>query len=213
MSNEDIYSDPVISIGRQVMTAQKPTREEALSLLHEYNKTDNLIKHALAVEAIMRYLAKKHGEDADTWGIVGLVHDLDYERFPEKHCAMSQSILREKGWPEEHIRAVASHGWGMFTDIEPQSLMEKTLYAVDELSGLIIAAALVRPSRSLMDLEASSVKKKWKDKGFAAGVNRAVIEKGASMLGIELSELIKDSIMGLREIASELGLAGNPGGN
>ncbi len=195
------------------MTAQKPTREEALALLHEYNKTDNLIKHALAVEAIMRYYAKKHGEDADTWGVVGLVHDLDYERFPEKHCTMSQTILREKGWPEEYIRAVASHGWGMFTDIEPQSLMEKTLYAVDELSGLIIAAALVRPSRSLMDLEASSVKKKWKDKGFAAGVDRSVIEKGASMLGIELADLIKDSILGLREIAGELGLAGNTGGN
>jgi len=195
------------------MTEQKPTREEALALLHEYNKTDNLIKHALAVEAIMRYLAKKHGEDADAWGIVGLVHDLDYEQFPEKHCTMSQTILREKGWPEEYIRAIASHGWGMFTDIEPQSLMEKSLFAIDELSGLIIAAALVRPSRSLMDLEVPSVKKKWKDKGFAAGVDRVVIEKGALMLGVELTELIRDSILGLREIAGVLGLNGNTGGN
>ena len=195
------------------MTANKPTREEALALLNEYNKTDNLIKHALAVEAIMRHFARKHGEDEDTWGIVGLVHDLDYEQFPKEHCTMSRKILTGKGWPEEHVRAVASHGWGMFTDIEPQTLMEKTLYAVDELSGLIIAAALVRPSRSLMDLEASSVKKKWKDKGFAAGVDRTVIEKGASMLGVELPELIRESILGLREIAGELGLAGSPGGD
>ncbi len=195
------------------MTAQKPTREEAMDLLQEYNKTDNLLKHALAVEAIMRHFARRYGEDADTWGIAGLIHDLDYELFPGEHCAMSQKILREKGWPEELVRAVASHGWGMFTDIEPQSMMEKTLYAVDELSGLIIAAALVRPSRSLMDLEASSVKKKWKDKGFAAGVDRSVIEKGALMLGIELPELIRESILGLRDIAGELGLAGNQGGD
>ncbi len=194
------------------MTTHKPTREEALALLQEYNKTDNLVKHALAVEAIMRHFARKHGEDSDTWGIIGLVHDLDYEQFPREHCSISQTILRDKGWPEEYVRAVASHGCGMFTDIEPQTLLEKTLYAVDELSGLIIAAALVRPSRSLMDLEASSVKKKWKDRGFAAGVDRTVIEKGASMLGVELPELIRESILGLREIAVELGLADNQGG-
>lgn len=192
------------------MSTQKPTREQALELLREYTKTENLVKHALAVEAIMRHFARKHGEDEETWGIIGLVHDLDYDQFPSEHCTMTQKILREKGWPEEYVRAVASHGWGMFTDIEPQSLMEKTLYAVDELSGLIIAAALVRPSRSLMDLEASSVKKKWKDKGFAAGVDRSVIEKGAAMLGMELSELICESILGMRDIAAELGLAGNP---
>lgn len=195
------------------MNTQKPTRDEALTLLKKYNKTENLIKHALAVEAIMRHFARKHSEDPETWGIVGLIHDLDYEQFPKEHCTMTQKILREKGWPEEYIRAIVSHGWGMFTDIEPQSQMEKTLYAVDELSGLIIAAALVRPSRSLMDLEVSSVKKKWKDKGFAAGVDRSVIEKGALMLGIELSELIQESIMGLREIADDLGMGGNPGGN
>ncbi|MBN2159247.1 MAG: HDIG domain-containing protein [Spirochaetes bacterium] len=189
------------------MSTHRPTREEAFSLLKEYNTTEPLIKHGIAVEAIMRHFARKHNEDEEMWGAVGLVHDLDYERFPKEHCAMSQKILREKGWPEEYVRAVASHGWGMFTDIEPQTLMEKTLYAVDELSGLIIAAALVRPSRSLMDLEASSVKKKWKDKGFAAGVDRTVIEKGAAMLGIELSELIRESILGMRDRAAELGLA------
>jgi putative nucleotidyltransferase with HDIG domain len=190
------------------MDTHNPSRQEALDLLREYNSTENLIKHALAVEAIMRHFARKNGENEDTWGIVGLVHDLDYERFPAEHCAMTQKILKEKGWPEEYVRAVASHGWGMFTDIEPQSPMEKTLYAVDELSGLIIAAALVRPSRSLMDLEPSSVKKKWKDKGFAAGVDRSVIEKGAAMLRMELPDLIRDSILGLRAIAGELGLAG-----
>lgn len=190
------------------MTAHKPTREEALALLKEYTGTENLLKHALAVEAVMRHFARRQGEDVEAWGVVGLVHDLDYDRYPAEHCVMSQKILREKGWPEEYVRAVASHGWGMFTDIEPRTPMEKTLYAVDELTGLITAAALVRPSRSLMDLEASSVKKKWKDRGFAAGVDRLVIEKGAAMLGIELAELIRESILGLREIAGELGLAG-----
>jgi putative nucleotidyltransferase with HDIG domain len=190
------------------MTGHIPTREEALALLREYTKNENLAKHALAVEAVMRHFARRHGEDEDAWGIVGLVHDLDYEQFPSEHCTASQRILREKGWPEEYVRAVASHGWGMFTDIEPQTLMEKTLYAVDELSGLITAAALVRPSRSLMDLEASSVKKKWKDKGFAAGVDRSVIEKGSAILGIELGDLIRESILGMREIAGELGLSG-----
>ena len=188
------------------MTTNKPTREQALELLREYTKTENLVKHAIAVEAIMRHFARKYGEDEETWGVIGLVHDLDYDQFPSEHCAMTQKILREKGWPEDYVRAVASHGWGMFTDTEPQTIMEKTLYAVDELSGLIIAAALVRPSRSLMDLEASSVKKKWKDKGFAAGVDRSVIEKGAAMLGMELSELIRESILGMREIAADLGL-------
>jgi putative nucleotidyltransferase with HDIG domain len=192
------------------MTTNKPTREQALELLREYTKTENLVKHALAVEAIMRHFARKYGENEETWSVIGLVHDLDYDQFPSEHCTMTQKILREKEWPEDYVRAVASHGWGMFTDIEPQSILEKTLYAVDELSGLIIAAALVRPSRSLLDLEASSVKKKWKDKGFAAGVDRSVIEKGSVMLGMELSELIRESILGMRDIAAELGLTGNP---
>ncbi len=188
------------------MTAHTPTRDEAYTLLTHYTKSDALIKHGLAVEAIMRHFARSSGEDEDMWGIVGLVHDLDYEQFPEQHCTMTQKILSEQNWPEGYIRAVAAHGWGMFTDIEPQIRMEKILYTVDELSGLIIAAALVRPSRSLMDLEPSSVKKKWKDKAFAAGVNRAVIEKGAAMVGMELPDLIRESILGLRTIEKELGL-------
>lgn len=188
------------------METHTPTRDEALALLREFNSSEHLVKHGLAVEAIMRHFARKCGEDEDKWGNVGLVHDLDFERHPSEHCAMSRKILEERGWPEEYIRAVESHGWGMFTDAEPLSPMEKTLYAVDELSGLIIAAALVRPSRSLMDLEASSVKKKWKDRSFAAGVDRGVIEKGAAMLGVELPELIRESILGLRNAAKELGL-------
>ena len=134
------------------------------------------------------------------------MHDLDYERFPEQHCRKAQEILEERGWPAEYIRAIVSHGWGIFNDVEPQSKMEKTLYAIDELTGLIIATALVRPSRSVADLEARSVMKKWKDKAFAAGVNRSVIEKGAAMLGVELTELVTDVIMGMRQVADRIGL-------
>jgi putative nucleotidyltransferase with HDIG domain len=188
------------------MTAYIPTREEAYALLSRYTKNEALIKHGLAVESIMRHFARIFGEDEEAWGIVGLVHDIDYEQYPEQHCMMSKKILEENNWPEEYIRAVMSHGWGMFTDIEPQTNMEKVLFAVDELSGLITAAALVRPSRSLMDLEPSSVKKKWKDRAFAAGVNRSVIEKGAAMMNMELPDLIRETILGLRPIEKELGL-------
>ena len=181
------------------MKEKIPTRDEAFGLLKEYNKTDSLIKHALCVEGVMRYMARKRGEDEDKWGIIGLVHDLDYERFPNEHCQKTEEILRKYGWPEEYIRAALSHGWEVCTDVEPLSEMEKTLYAIDELTGLVTAVALVRPSKSVMDLKAKSVKKKWKNKRFAAGVNRSIIEKGAEMLGIELTELITDVIMGMRE--------------
>jgi predicted hydrolase (HD superfamily) len=168
-----------------------------------------LIKHALAVEAVMRYCARKRGEDEEKWGIIGLVHDLDYEQFPEQHCQKTEEILTSHNWPSEYIRAVVSHGFGLCTDVEPQSELEKVLYTVDELVGLVVATALVRPSRSVMDMKAKSVKKKWKDKSFAAGVNRAVIEKGAEMLNVELSEIITDVIMGMREVADQIGLRGN----
>ena len=158
----------------------------------------------------MRYMARKYGEDEEKWGIVGLVHDLDYEKYPDQHCKKTEEILREEGWPEEYIRAVVSHGWGIVTDVKPESLMEKVLYAVDELTGLVVTSALVRPSRSVLDMKAKSVKKKWKDKSFAAGVNREVIEQGAEMLGVELSDLITDTIMGMREVAEEIGLKGQP---
>lgn len=186
-----------------------PTRESALELLKKYNRTDSLIKHALAVEAVMRYMAGKWNEDVEKWGIVGLVHDLDYEMYPDQHCAMTKKILEENAWPEEYIRAVLSHGWGLVTDTEPLTLMEKTLYAMDELTGLVATSALVRPSKSVLDMEARSVRKKWNDKRFAAGVNRSVIEKGAEMLGLTLDELITHCIMGMREAAEDIGLKGN----
>lgn len=190
------------------MESRVPTREEALELLKKYNKSDSLIKHALAVEGVMRYIAKKRGEDEDKWGIIGLIHDLDYEQYPDQHCTKTDEILRENGWPEEYIRAAVSHGWGICSDIEPQTQLEKVLFAIDELTGLVVTTALVRPSKSLVDLKAKSVKKKWKDKRFAAGVDRSIIEKGVEMLDIELSELITDTIMGMREVAEEIGLKG-----
>ena len=188
------------------MQERTPTYDEALSLFKEFNKSDGLLKHACAVEGVMRYMARKASEDEEKWAVVGLVHDLDYERFPEQHCKKTREILEERGWPEEYIRAAVSHGWGICSDVEPQTSMEKVLYAIDELTGFITAVALIRPSKSLSDLEAKSVVKKWKDKAFAAGVNRSVIEKGAEMLGVELRGLITDSIMGMREVADRIGL-------
>ncbi|HAG09546.1 MAG TPA: hydrolase [Desulfotomaculum sp.] len=188
------------------MQTHKPTYEEAVSLLKEFNQNESLLKHAYSVEAVMRYAARKAGEDEEKWGIIGLVHDLDYELFPEEHCAKTKKILEEQGWPPEYIRAVVSHGWEMYSEVEPQSYLEKVLYAVDELTGLVSAAALIRPSKSLADLEVKSVMKKWKDKSFAAGVNRQVIEKGVSMLGVEIKELVADVIAGMREVADKIGL-------
>jgi putative nucleotidyltransferase with HDIG domain len=194
------------------MAESKPTRDAALALLTQHNQNEALIKHALSVEAVMRYCARKRGQDEDPWGVIGLVHDLDYERFPERHCHKSAEILREHHWPEEYVRAVLSHGWGICTDVPPQTDLEKTLYAMDELTGLVAATALVRPSRSVLDMTAKSVKKKWKEKSFAAGVNRGVIEKGAEMLGVDVSALIEDAIMGMRQVADQIGLKGEPTG-
>lgn len=185
-----------------------PTREDALQLLKEYNQDDSLIKHALAVEGVMRHIARKKGEDEEKWGVIGLVHDLDYEQFPKQHCSKSKEILQERGWPEEYVRAVISHGWGICSDVKPETTLEKTLYAIDELTGLVVTTALVRPSKSVMDVKVKSVKKKWKDKRFAAGVDRNIIEKGSEMLGVELSELIDDTIKGMQEIADDIGLKG-----
>ena len=157
----------------------------------------------------MRYMAGKVGEDEEKWGVIGLVHDLDYEMFPEQHCKMTEKILKENNWPEEYIRAVLSHGWGLASDVEPVSRLEKTIYAIDELTGLVTTSALVRPSRSVLDMEARSVRKKWNDKKFAAGVDRSVIEKGAAMLGVSLDDLITDCITGMRRVAAEIGLKGS----
>ncbi len=185
-----------------------PTRADALALLKTYNQSESLIKHAYAVEGVMRYMARKYGEDEDTWGVVGLIHDLDYEQFPDQHCKKTEEILKENNWPDDLIRAVVSHGWGICTDVEPQTTMEKVLYAVDELTGLVTTSALVRPTKSVMDMKAKSVKKKWKDKRFAAKVDRSIIQNGADMLGVELGELITDTIMGMRSVAAEIGLKG-----
>jgi len=192
------------------MAEKIPTREEALALLREYNRSDSLLKHAFAVEGVMRSVARKRGEDEDKWGIIGLIHDLDYEKFPDQHCTKTREILQEHNWPEEYIRAAVSHGWGICSDAEPQSVLEKTLYAIDELTGLVTASVLVRPSKSVMDLTVKSVKKKWKSPAFAAGVDRSIIEKGAEMLGVEVGELIEDTIKGMQEVAEAIGLKGEP---
>jgi putative nucleotidyltransferase with HDIG domain len=188
-----------------------PTREAAWSLVCEFNDSDSLRKHALAVEGVMRHLARKRGGDEELWGIVGLLHDLDYERYPEQHCHQAASCLRERGWPDDIVRAVLSHGFGICTDVEPRTDMEKCLYAVDELTGLVVAAALVRPNRSVLDMKTRSVKKKWKQARFAAGVDRSIIERGAERLDMSLEELITETIAGMREVAAAVGLAGEAG--
>jgi len=190
------------------MEAHTPTREEAFALLTRYTEGEGLIRHALSVEAVMRYSAQKRGHDPEKWGVVGLIHDLDWEKYPEQHCTMTKQILEENDWPQDYIRAVLSHAWGMFTDVKPEHEMEQVLYTIDELTGLVTATALMRPSKSVLDMQPKSVKKKWKDKSFAAGVDRSVIEKGAEMLGAELSEVIEDTIMGMREVADQIGLKG-----
>lgn len=190
------------------MDTYVPSREQAFALLKKYNKSESHIRHALAVEGVMRYMAARAGEDGEKWGIIGLIHDLDWEMYPYEHCKMTEKILTENRWPAEYIRAVMSHGWGLVTEVEPHSLLEKTIFAVDELTGLVATSALVRPSKSVLDMESRSVRKKWNDKRFAAGVDRSVIEKGAEMLGVSLDDLITDCIMGMREVAEETGLKG-----
>jgi predicted hydrolase (HD superfamily) len=192
------------------MEQKRPTYQEALELLHQYNEGDSLRKHAYAVEGVMRYIARKRGEDEEKWGIVGLIHDLDYEKFPDQHCQKTGEILREKGWPEEYIRGAVSHGWGICSDVTPQTDLEKFLYTIDELTGLVVTTALIRPSKSVLDVQVKSVKNKWKDKRFAAGVDRSIIEKGAQMLQIGLDDLIDDTIKGMQEVAEAIGLKGHP---
>ena len=188
------------------MTETIPAREDAWALLNEFNTNESLIKHALGVEAVMRYMARGAGESEDLWGVIGLIHDLDYERFPEQHCLKTKEILEQRDWPASCIRAVVSHGWELCTDVQPQSRLERTLYAVDELVGFVTACALVRPSKSVQDLKVKSVRKKWKQKTFAAGANREVIQKGVDMLESDLDTLIGEVIAGMREAAPEIGL-------
>ncbi|HHV94856.1 MAG TPA: HDIG domain-containing protein [Clostridiaceae bacterium] len=191
------------------MDERKPTREEAYELLTKYIKSENLIKHALAVEGVMLHFAEILGEeDKEKWGIIGLVHDIDYEMYPEQHCKKVVEILKENNWPEDYIHAVVSHGWEICSDVKPEARMEKVLYTIDELTGLITAVALMRPTKSIHDTELKSVKKKWKQKNFAAGANREIIEKGAEMLGMDLDFIIDETIKGMRKVADSIGLKG-----
>lgn len=188
----------------------KPNREQAYTLLKEYNKNESLIKHALAVEAVMNHFSELlNEEDKEKWGVIGLIHDLDYEMYPDEHCVKSREILEKSGWPEDYIRAVECHGWKICTDVEPVERMEKVLFTTDELTGLIAATALMRPTKSILDLSVKSVKKKWKQKSFAAGVNREIILEGAELLGMEIEEIIGQTIKGMQNVAEEIGLKGN----
>ncbi|MBS2211791.1 hydrolase [Carboxylicivirga mesophila] len=185
-----------------------PTREQALELFRTYNQTDSLYRHGLAVEAVMRHFAGLYGEDEEKWGIIGLVHDLDYEMYPDAHCLKTEEILKQANWPDDYIRAILSHAWGICTDVEPLHTMEKVLYACDELSGLVTTAVLVRPDKSIHTLSVKSVKKRWKDKRFAAKVDRGIITKGAELLNMPIEELIDETIKGMQQVAAELGLNG-----
>lgn len=177
-----------------------PTREQALELLKKYNKEDFHIRHSLTVEGVMRYFARERGfgEDEDFWGLVGLLHDIDFEMWPEQHCQKAPELLAEIDAPEDMVHAICSHGYGICSDIKPEHEMEKILYATDELTGLVGAAALMRPSKSCKDMEVKSLKKKFKDKKFAAGCDREIIKNGAEMLGWELDELFEQTILAMR---------------
>jgi putative nucleotidyltransferase with HDIG domain len=185
---------------------EKLERQTAWDLLSQYNKSEALRKHGLAVEGVMRHFARLYEEDEEVWGVIGLLHDLDYEMYPEQHCVKSQELMKQHDVPEVYIRAAASHGYGIVVDIKPETNAEKVLYTIDELTGLVAAAALMRPSKSVMDLEVKSVKKKFKTLNFAAGVDRQVILNGCEMLGRTLDDVIEHTILGMREVHETLGL-------
>ena len=180
------------------------TREQALALLQKYNQEPFHILHALTVEGVMRWFAQQEGEDADFWGLCGLLHDVDFERYPEQHCVKCVELLQKGSVPEDMIHAIVSHGYGICVDVEPVHEMEKVLFAADELTGLIWSAALMRPSKSVMDMEVSSLKKKFKDKKFAAGCSRDVIRTGAERLGWELEKLFEQTILAMRSCESDV---------
>ena len=182
------------------------TREEALELLRKYNQEPFHIQHGLTVEKTMRWFANElgYGDEADYWAITGLLHDIDFERYPEEHCVKAPELLREAGVGEDMIHSICSHGYGMCCDVEPELEMEKVLFAADELTGLIGAAALMRPSKSVQDMEASSVKKKFKDKRFAAGCSRDTIREGAQRLGWELNDLFEKTLKAMQSCEDEI---------
>ncbi len=187
----------------------QPNHEQAWMLLKQYNEQESLLKHGLAVEGVMRHFAGLFNDaDPDVWGLVGLLHDLDYEKYPEQHCTKTQEILTALNLPDLWIRAIVSHGYGLCSDVRPESDMEKVLFTIDELTGLITACALMRPSHSVMDLELPSLKKKFKTASFAAGVNRDIIRQGADQMGWDLDRVMQETILGMREVASAIGLAG-----
>ena len=177
-----------------------------MGLFRKYNKSESLYHHAISVEAVMREFAEKNNEDPEFWGIAGLLHDIDWEMFPEEHCRKAPELLAEINAPEELVHAICSHGYGLVTDVKPEKYMEKVLYTIDELTGLVTATALMRPEK-MKGISVKSIKKKWKDKRFAAGVNREVIEQGSEMAGIEISELIQTTIDAMTKIAPQIGLA------
>lgn len=185
-----------------------PNRDEALKLWHEHNHQESLLHHAYAVEAAMRYFAAKYGEDVEYWSRVGLLHDVDYEEHPDEHLKFVRPILAPAGYPDDFIRAVESHGYGLCSDVKPERQMEKVLFTVDELTGFISACALVRPSKSVLDMEVKSVKKKWKTAAFAAKIRRDIIQQGADMMGVSLDEVIADCIEALKPVAADIGLKG-----
>lgn len=183
-------------------------RPRALSLLAQHVQSESLLKHAYAVEAAMRRMARHFQQEEDLWGVAGLLHDLDYQQYPEEHCQHVEAMLREAGYGDEMVRAILSHGYGLCTEVEPKTDMEKSLYAVDELTGLITAVVLMRPSKSILDLTVKSVKKKWKTKSFAAGCNREVIQDGADRLAMPWETLTQLTIEGMQTQAQALGLVG-----
>lgn len=186
-----------------------PNRRDAEELFLKYNQSKALYYHARQVESVMKYAAEKNGEDVEKWGIIGFLHDLDYDMYPEKHCEMTEKILNENNYPKDYIRAIISHAYTLRNDVKPESHMEKVLFTVDELTGLINATCLLRPSRSVLDLSLKSLKKKFKDKSFAQGVNREIIKMGAEMLETDLDTVLSETISGLRKYAEYAGLKGN----
>ncbi len=184
------------------------SREEALALLQEYNKSDSLVKHGLAVEGVMKHFAELLNEDVEYWGVVGLLHDLDYEQYPEEHCVKVVEILKERGISDDVIRSIVSHGYGICSDVKPEHIMEKVLYTIDELTGLINASVLMRPSKDIKELEFKSLNKKFKTASFASGVDREVILKGCELLDMEFKYVAEETVKGMVKVAKDLGLDG-----